>query len=439
MAKASQPGTPQTAIQQTLAEKIIARAAGRASVTAGEIVTCAVDLAMIHDSGGPRRVKPMLERLGVKVWDPGKIVLVSDHYVPAVDAQSAAILKLTRDWARDQEIESFYDQQGICHVVLPERGHLAPGMFVVGGDSHSPTGGAYGAYMFGVGATDMAGVLATGETWIKVPETILLRWNGTLGAGVTAKDMMLKLCATLGMDGGDYQAIEYSGSTIASLSMQERMTLSNMAAELGAQTGLIAPDAVTAEAISEAGGDAGDWARWTGDRAAGYRRVHEFEASDLPPQIAAPHSPANAGSVEEVGKVAVDQCYIGACTGAKLVDLHAAARILKGRKVARSTRLMIAPASTRTTAAAAADGSLAALTEAGAILMPSGCGACAGYGAGVLAEGEVCMASTARNFKGRMGSRESFVYLGSPYSVAATAVMGRIADPRPLLAESRAL
>lgn len=428
----------QTPTNQTLAEKIIAKAAGRSSVTAGEIVTCNVDLAMIHDSGGPRRVKPMLERLGVKVWDPDKIVLVSDHYVPAVDPQSAAILKLTRDWARDQEIEKFYDQQGICHVVLPERGHLSPGMFVVGGDSHSPTGGAYGAYMFGVGATDMAGVLATGETWIRVPETILLRWRGALGEGVTAKDMMLKLCATLGMDGGDYQAVEYSGSTLTGLSMQERMTLSNMAAELGAQTGLIAPDEVTAQAISDAGGDPGDWESWSGGEDASYRAVHDFDAAELPPQIAAPHSPANAGSVKDVEKVAVDQCYIGACTGAKLVDLHAAARVLKGRKVASSTRLMIAPASTRTTAAAAADGSLAALTEAGAILLPSGCGACAGYGAGVLADGEVCMASTARNFKGRMGSRESLVYLGSPYSVAATAVMGHIADPRPLLAEGPA-
>jgi 3-isopropylmalate/(R)-2-methylmalate dehydratase large subunit len=424
-----------TARAQTLAEKIIAKAASVKAVRPGDIVTCTVDLAMIHDSGGPRRVKPMLERLGVKVWDPKRVVLVSDHYVPAVDAESAAILKLTRDWARDQEVKKFYDQQGICHVVLPERGHLSPGMFVVGGDSHSPTGGAFGAYMFGVGATDMAGVLATGRTWIRVPETILLRWSGALADGVTAKDMMLKLCATLGMDGGDYQAIEYSGSTISGLSMPERMTMSNMAAELGAQTGLIAPDATTASMITQAGGDPGNWTDWSGDKDATYRAIHEFDAAGLSPQIAAPHSPANSGPIEDIGKVAVDQCYIGACTGAKLVDLHAAARILKGRKVAASTRLMIAPASTRTTAAAAADGSLAALTEAGAILLPSGCGACAGYGAGVLAEGEVCMASTARNFKGRMGSRESLVYLGSPYSVAATAVTGFITDPRPLLAE----
>ena len=421
----------------TLAEKIIAKAAGLGSVRAGEIVTCTVDLAMIHDSGGPRRVKPVLERLGVKVWDAKKVVVISDHFVPAVDQQSAAILKLTRDWVKDQEIEGFYDQQGICHVVLPERGHLKPGMFVVGGDSHSPTGGAFGCYMFGVGATDMAGVLVTGETWIRVPETIRIDWSGTLPRGSSAKDMMLKLCATLGMDGGDYQAVEYTGSTIAGLSMTERMTMSNMAAELGAQAGLIAADGTTADYIRAAGANPDEGTAFAGDEDAACRVVHKFDASALGPQVAAPDSPANSGPVEEADDVPVDQCYIGACTGAKLEDLHMAAEVLGGRKVASGTRLLLAPASTRITAAAAADGTLATLTEAGAILMPSGCGACAGYGAGVLAEGETCMASTARNFKGRMGARSSKVYLGSPYTVAATAVRGRVADPRPFLAENR--
>lgn len=421
----------------TLAEKIIAKAAGQTSVRAGEIVTCNVDLAMIHDSGGPRRVKPVLERLGVKVWDAKKVVVISDHFVPAVDQQSAAILKLTRDWVKDQEIDGFYDQQGICHVVLPERGHLKPGMFVVGGDSHSPTGGAFGCYMFGVGATDMAGVLVTGETWIRVPETIHIDWSGTLPHGSSAKDMMLKLCATLGMDGGDYQAVEYTGSTIAGLSMTERMTMSNMAAELGAQAGLIAADGTTADYIRAAGADPDEGTAFAGDEDAAYRVVHKFDASALGPQVAAPDSPANSGPVEDAEDAPVDQCYIGACTGAKLEDLHMAAEVLGGRKVARGTRLLLAPASTRITAAAAADGTLATLTEAGAILMPSGCGACAGYGAGVLAEGETCMASTARNFKGRMGARSSKVYLGSPYTVAATAVRGRVADPRPFLAENK--
>ncbi|WP_421881370.1 3-isopropylmalate dehydratase large subunit [Pacificispira sp.] len=424
---------------QTLAQKIVARAAGRDSVSPGEIVICRVDLAMIHDSGGPRRVKPILERLGVPVWDPERVVVVSDHYVPAVDADSAAILKLTRDWVKDQAIRKFYDQQGICHVVLPERGNLTPGLFVVGGDSHSPTGGAFGCFMFGVGATDMAGVLATGETWLKMPETILIRWDGRLSDGVSAKDMMLHACTRLGMDGGDYQVVQYDGDGVRALSMTERMTLSNMAAELGAMTGLIAPDTVTADYISAAGGEAADIDRWQADPDADYRAVHEFDAASLAPQVAAPHSPENAGDVASVadGK-AIDQCYIGACTGAKLEDLHMAARVLKGRQIAANTRLMIAPASTRITAAAAADGTLATLTEAGAILLPSGCGACAGYGAGVLAAGERCMASTARNFQGRMGARSAMVFLGSPYTVAATAIAGQIADPRPFLAEGKA-
>lgn len=421
----------------TLAEKIIARASGRDAVAQGDIVTCAVDLAMMHDSGGPRRVKPILERLNAKVWDPDKVVLVTDHYAPAADAESAAILDLTRKWAAEQEIGNFHDMQGICHVILPERGYLRPGMFVVGGDSHSPTGGAFGCFMFGVGATDMAGVLVTGETWIRVPGTIRIDIDGALADGVSAKDVILHLCARIGMGGGGYQAIEYVGTAMETLPMQERMTLSNMAAELGAQTGLIAPDEITAAHIRDAGGDMGDASAWAGDDDAAYLETHIVDASALGPHVAAPHSPANAAPVAVHAGRPIQQAYIGACTGAKLEDLHMAARILKGRSVAQGTRLLIAPASTRTTSKAAADGTLAALTEAGAILMPSGCGACAGYGAGVLAEGETCISSTARNFKGRMGAASSKVYLGSPYTVAASAVAGRIADPRDMLQGER--
>jgi len=420
----------------TLAEKIIARAAGRDGVTPGEIVTCGVDLAMMHDSGGPRRVAPILEHLKAKVWDVDKVVVITDHYVPAVDAESAAILDLTRKWVKANDIPRFHDMEGICHVVLQEHGHLAPGMFVVGGDSHSPSGGAAGCFMFGVGATDMAGVLVTGETWIRVPGTIRIRWSGRLADGVVAKDMMLAACARLGMGGGDYQVVEYSGGTIDALSMPERLTLCNMTAELGAQTGLIAADQVTADYIRAAGGDPGEYEVWRSDDDAAWLDTHDFNADDLAPQVAAPHSPSNSASVAETAGQNIDQAYIGACTGAKLEDLQMAARVLDGNKVAKDTRLLIAPASTRTTAEAAADGTLATLTAAGAILMPSGCGACAGYGAGVLSEGEVCIASTARNFKGRMGPGSSDVYLASPYTVAAAAVAGRIADPREFLAEA---
>lgn len=419
----------------TLAEKLVARAAGMPSVRPGEVVTAKVDLAMMHDSGGPRRVAPMLERLQAKLWNPDRVVVISDHYVPAVDAESAGILDLTRKWVKAAGVSKFHDMQGICHVVLPERGHLRPGMFVVGGDSHSPTGGAFGAYMFGVGATEMCGVLVTGEIWLRVPETILLHWTGKLAPGVVAKDMILAMCARLGMDGGRYQAIQYAGDTIAGLAMQERMTLSNMAAELGAQAGLIAPDAVTKDYLLGVGVPASDidLAAWQTDEGAVVAERHDFDAANLPPMVAAPHSPANSAAVSEHRNVAVDQAYIGACTGAKINDLRMAASVLKGRRVASGTRLLIAPASARTTAEAAADGTLATLTEAGAILLSSGCGACAGYGAGVLAENETCIASTARNFKGRMGAGSSKVYLGSPYTVAASAVAGRIADPREFL------
>lgn len=419
----------------TLAEKLVAHAAGRAELRPGEVVTAQVDLAMLHDSSGPRRVAPMLERLQARVWDPDKVVLITDHYVPAVDAESAGILDLTRKWAKAAGIVRFHDMQGICHVVLPERGHLRPGLFVVGGDSHSPTGGAFGAYMFGIGATEMCGVLATGEIWLRVPDTILLHWQGRLGPGVAAKDMILAMCAKLGMDGGQYQAIQYAGDTIAALPMPERMTLCNMAAELGAQAGLVAPDSTTRDYLVAVGvpEPAIELDRWQGDADAPVKERHDFDAGALPPMVAAPHSPANSAPAGEHRCVRIDQAYIGACTGAKLADLKMAAAVLKGRRVAPDVRLLVAPASTRTTAAAAADGTLATLTEAGAILLPSGCGACAGYGAGVLAGNEVCIASTARNFKGRMGAATSRVYLGSPYTVAAAAVAGEIRDPREFL------
>ena len=414
----------------TLSEKIIAKACGRDSVTPGEIVTCQVDLAMIHDSSGPRRQAPRLKELGRNVWDPDKIVCITDHYVPAVDALSAEILKITRDWCAEQGITNFYDQQGICHIVLPERGHLHPGLFVVGGDSHSPTGGAFGAFMIGVGATDMTGVLATGEIWVQVPPTIVVRWSGALAPTVTAKDMMLALCARIGLNGAGYKVVEFMGEAVTALPMDERMVLPNMTAEVGAKTGIIAPDQVTLDYLAEAGAVTDGALDWFSDDDCVYEQVLDFDANELSPQVAAPHSPANSKGVETYDGVRVDQAYIGACTGAKLADLHMAAEVVRGRKVAKTTRFMVAPSSTRITQAAAKDGTLETLTEAGAILLPSGCGACAGLGAGVLAEDEVCISSTNRNFQGRMGASSAEVYLASPYTVAAAAVAGRIADPR---------
>ena len=251
---------------QSLAQKLIARAAGQASVRVGEIVTCRVDLAMFHDSSGPRRLKPMLEELGAPIWDKSKVVLVMDHYVPERDDAARRIVRIARDWAREQQLPHVYDSQGICHVVVPQHGHIRPGMFCVGGDSHSPTGGAFGAYMFGIGSTEMLGVVVTGEIWLRVPQTIAMHWSGRLAAGVCAKDMMLAMIARFGMNGADYQAVEFTGDAVRALSMQERMTLCNMSAELGAQTGLVAPDDVTRQWLRETGAAAcpGDGDAWTG-------------------------------------------------------------------------------------------------------------------------------------------------------------------------------
>jgi 3-isopropylmalate/(R)-2-methylmalate dehydratase large subunit len=415
----------------TLAEKIVARAAGRDRVVPGEIVTCAVDLAMIHDSGGPRRVAPILKRFGVGLWDASKVVLISDHYVPAGDDDTRRIGEVTRAFAAEHRI-AFYDGEGICHVVLPERGHLRPGMFVVGGDSHSPTGGAFGAYMFGVGSTEMAGVLATGEIWLTVPETIEIEWRGRFGKGVVAKDLMLFLCRQLGMDGGRTQAVHFRGDAIGALGMQERMTLANMTAEIGGQTGLCDPDETTASFIRAAGAEPGDMSAWQSDAGAVPAERHRFDAAALSPQVAAPHSPGNAAPVADHGTVRIDVAHIGACTGAKLADLRMAAAVLKGRKVDPRVSLLVAPASLRDRQAAEKDGTLQILVDAGAKLLPNACGMCAGYN-GTLAENVTCISSIARNFKGRMGTPSADIWLGSPYTVAASAVRGRIADPRELL------
>nr|WP_303684248.1 aconitase/3-isopropylmalate dehydratase large subunit family protein [Brevundimonas naejangsanensis] len=422
----------------TLVEKIIARAAGVDRVAPGQLVTAQVDLAFAHDSSGPRRWAPMLRELGVGLWDPQKVAIVSDHYVPAVDAESARILKLAREFAAEHQVGAFFDMVGICHLVLPEHGLIRPGAFVAGGDSHSPTAGAFGAYAAGYGATDMAAIVATGETWLAVPETIRVEWSGRFGAGVAAKDIMLFLCRELGMDNA-FKAIEYGGDTVEGLSMAERMVLCNMAAELGCEAGVVAPDRTTFAYLRAAGRPVEDEAAalaLASDRNAAYAAVHRFNAATLQPQIAAPHDPSRTQDVTEHAGIKVDQCYIGACVGAKIEDLRMAAAVLKGRKVSPDTRLLIAPASQKTTTTATQDGTLQTLMEAGAVLLPSGCGACAGYGAGVLADGEVCISSTNRNFKGRMGSKEAQVYLGSPYSVAAAAVAGRIADPRQFLGEA---
>jgi 3-isopropylmalate/(R)-2-methylmalate dehydratase large subunit len=417
---------------QTLAQKLIARAAGRQHVAVGEIVNCQVDLAMFHDSSGPRRLKPMLEELGAQVWDKSKVVLVMDHYVPEQDDDSRRIVRIARQWAIDQQLPHVYDSQGICHVVLPQKGHLKPGMFCVGGDSHSPTGGAFGTYMFGIGSTEMLGVVVTGQIWVQVPRTYRMRWNQRLAPRVTAKDMMLHMIGRFGMNGGQYQAVEFCGEAVRALSMQERMTMSNMSAEMGSQVGLIAPDEVTQQWLAGAGVSDVELFGWQTDQDA-EATTYDFDAATLAPQVAAPHSPANTRPVNEFDGTAIQVAYVGACTGAKLDDLRAAASVLRGQRLPAGVRLMVAPASVQDQAQAEAEGVMTALRGSGAEVLPTACGACSGYG-GSIPDGANVIATTARNFKGRMGSATAQVYLASPYTVAASALRGRITDPREVLA-----
>ena len=422
---------------QTIVEKILSRASGQSQLVAGDYLSCAVDLAMVHDSSGPRRLGPKLAELERQLFDPDRLAIITDHFVPAEDAASREIQKITADFAAAEGIRHFYPEQGICHVVLPQKGLVRPGMLIAGGDSHSTTAGAFGCYAFGVGATDMTGVAATGKIWLKVPQTRLVNLTGQLADQVFAKDIILALCGAYGMDMADYQALEYAGPGVAKLSMQERMTLTNMAAELGAQAGLIAPDAITA-----------DWlAVYAPDRQLVDQQPDSYWASDadshsgpsfsldldlLTPQAAAPHSPANAGPITDHDSPDFTIAYIGACTGAKLADLRAAAKILQGRKLASSLRLLVAPASLLDQQAAEEEGLTQIFEEAGARFLATACGMCAGYGADRLGPQDVCISSTARNFKGRMGDPASQVWLASPASVAAAAVAGRLVDPREM-------
>jgi len=420
--------------KQTFAQKLIASACHQPLVREGDIVTCDVDLAMFHDSSGPRRLQPMLESLGAEIWDPARVVLVMDHFVPEEDDDSRRILRIAREWAREKRLPHVYDSIGICHVVLPQQGHLRPGMFCVGGDSHSPTGGAFGTYMFGVGSTEMLGVVVTGKIWLKVPRTIMMHWSGRLQAGVTAKDMMLRMIGEYGTNGAAYAAVEFAGPAVQALSMRERMTLSNMSAELGAQTGLIAPDGVTAAWLREAGvadANADDYAHWRTDAGAPVD-LRSFDATTLAPMVALPHSPSNVLPIGQIGRTPVQVAYIGACTGAKLDDLRAAAAVLKGRRVDPGVTLMVAPASVKDQQEAEREGIMRTLVDAGAKVYATSCGACSGYGNALKGAHNV-VSSTARNFKGRMGSDNTQVFLASPYTVAASALTGYIADPRNVM------
>lgn len=418
---------------QTISEKIIARAAGKDTVRPGEIVTCAVDLAMMHDSSGPRRAGVMLDELGVPPWDTDKIVVITDHYITEQDEAARWIQDFTAKWVKEKGIGKFHPEAGICHVVLPEQGHVKPGMFCVGGDSHSPTAGAFGAFMVGIGATEMTGVLATGEIWVRVPETLRVDVSGQLGRGVAAKDVILKLCSSIGIMGANYQVVEYAGPAVDAMAVQERMVLTNMAAELGAKTGIVAPDAKTAAQLADWGAGDVEVDPWQTDADCKPARTIEIDGDALSPQVAAPSSPENAVDLDQHRGTKLQQAYIGACTGAKLEDLRMAAAVVKGRRAKDGMRFFVAPASLADRDRAEKEGTLKILEEAGAQILASACGGCIGLGPARLEEEMVGISSTNRNFVGRAGPKSSKLYLASPYTVAAAALTGEITDPREFL------
>jgi 3-isopropylmalate/(R)-2-methylmalate dehydratase large subunit len=418
---------------QTIAQKIIARAAGRDHVTPDEVLWVDVDLAMMHDSSGPRRIRPAMNELGVGVWDPERIVLVCDHYVPANTVAAAEILQTTRDFASTFGIERFHEAQGIAHTLMVEKGYARPGMLYVGSDSHTCTAGVMGCLALGVGSTDILGVVTTGRTWLRVPHTIKVVLDGRLRPGVTAKDLILTIIGDHGMDGALYQVLEFTGSAIEAMSIQERSVLTNMCAEIGAKTGVVPCDAVTVEHLASLGVEAGEGP--FSDTEAEYSQVWRYDTSTIEPVVARPNRHDDVVAISGLGEPTVGRAYIGSCTGAKYEDLAMAARVLEGRRVADGVLLQVAPASRAALQQAMADGTAQTLMEAGAHILSTGCGACPGIGAGILAAGEVAISTTNRNFRGRMGSPESSLYLASPYAVAAAAVAGRIVDPRDYLEE----
>ena len=415
-----------------IAEKILARASDKKEVTPGEIVEAKIDVAMVHDLTGPLTVKSFRE-IGVeKVWDNQRIVIILDHLVPASSVGAAELQKIMRDFAKEQGIKNFYDigRGGICHQAMPEKGHVRPGNLIVGTDSHTCTYGAFGTFATGIGATDMASVFATGKLWFKVPEAIKIDVTGRFQDFVTPKDLILNIIGEVKADGAIYEGLEFTGSTIRNMSIDGRMTLCNMAVEMGAKIGIIEPDETTLRYVKERTEKPFNPVK--SDPGSSYERVLNFDVKDMEPQVACPHSVDNVKPISEIGEVEIDQAFVGSCTNGRLEDLRLAARLLKGKKVRDGVRMLVTPASQEIYFQALKEGLMEIFIEAGAFVCNPTCGPCLGGHLGLLAPGEVCITSSNRNFIGRMGSPEAYVYLASPATVAASAVRGKITDPRSL-------
>ncbi len=416
---------------KTIAEKILARASGHEETSAGEIVKARVNVAMMPDLTTILAVNAMKEMGVDRVWDPEKVVTILDHVAPASTSMAAKIHRDIRIWAREQNLENLYDvESGVCHQVLPEKGHVKPGTVVIGADSHTCTHGAFGAFATGVGSTDMGAILATGKTWLRVPETIRVQVEGKLQDLVLPKDVILRVAGEVGADGATYNAIEFHGETISEMSVSGRMTLCNMAIEMGGKAGIIEPDDKTYAFLDER--TDGIYEPVFADGDAEYKRVLNINIDDLEPQVACPHKVDNVKPISEVAGTKIDQSFIGSCTNGRLEDLKIAASILKGKKIHPDVRLLIVPASQSVYLEALDAGIIRDLVEAGAMFSNPSCGACFGGHIGLLAPEEVGITTSNRNFRGRQGSPESEVYLSSPAVAAASAVTGVITDPREL-------
>jgi 3-isopropylmalate/(R)-2-methylmalate dehydratase large subunit len=416
---------------QTFAEKVLAGKAGLNRVEPGQIVTVQPDKLLTHDNTAA--IAKIFREIGVqRVARPDMNVIVLDHVVPAATEGHATNHQQTRRFVAEQGIANFYDVgEGICHQVLPEKGHALPGYVIVGSDSHTPTAGAFGAFAVGIGRTEAAAVMATGEIWLMVPHSFRVVVKGVMPPGVYAKDIILHIIGDLGADGADYRAVEFAGPVIEEMSVAGRMVFCNMAAEMGAKAGVVESDGATRSWLE--GRTTLSFQDVRADPDASYERVIEYDVSDLGPQVARPHTVDNVVPVGQVAGTRVDQAFIGTCTNGRLEDFEVAARILRGRKVAPQTRLLILPASREVLLAALAEGLIADLVTAGAVVLNPGCGPCLGAHEGVMAPGEVTVSTANRNFKGRMGCKDSEIYLASPATVAASAVAGEITDPRELL------
>ncbi len=412
---------------KTLTEKVLGRKAGK-DVQAGEVITVSPDYVLSHDNSAA--IIQEFRKLGVgKVKAPGKIVIVLDHIVPAADEKYAQNHRSIREFVAEQGIPNFFDiNAGICHQVLPEQGFALPGQVIVGSDSHTPSYGALGAFATGIGRTETACTWATDEIWLRVPETMRIDLSGRLRPGVFAKDLSLKLIGDHGAEMANYKAVEFAGPAAASFSVGSRLTLANMSAEMGAKNGYFAPDDKALKWLE--GRARTPFTPVASDPDARYESVLACDLGALEPQIACPHTVDNVRPVSAVAGKPVDQVLIGTCTNGRLEDLEAAAAIFKGRRVHPAVRVLVIPASWQVYREALGSGALAVLVDAGCVILNSGCGPCLGAHEGLMAAGEVCLSTSNRNFRGRMGHRDSEIYLASPATAAASAVAGRITDPR---------